>query len=164
MTGTVRRVFGISVAMLGAVLFVGSAWPLAASAAAATPATPLVKVAQNTKLGNLLTDSQGMTLYTYKKDKPNESACAGSCASVWPPFTVTKDMQSATEPGIPGKLGRIQRQDGTNQITYNGMPLYRYTGDQKPGDMNGQGRANAWSVVSTTTSATAGSGAASKGW
>ncbi len=162
MTRTFRPSLGMSLAVLGAALLAGSAWPLAA--AAATPATPTVQLAQNTKLGNVLTDSQGMTLYTYKKDKPGESACLGVCAGVWPPLTVSKGMRPVAASGIPGKLGEIPRQGGTDQVTYNGMPLYRYSGDHKPGDMNGQGFENLWFVVPTTTATAAASGASTTGW
>ncbi len=123
-----------------------------------------MQAAQNTRLGNVLTDSQGMTLYTFKKDKPGESACVGACANLWPPLTVSKGMQPMAASGIPGKLSEIQRQDGTYQVTYNGMPLYRYTGDHKPGEMNGQGYANLWSVASPTTATAAASGGSPKGW
>ncbi len=162
MAGTTRRCFGMSLAMLGALVFCGSALPVSASAA--TSATPTVKVAQNTNLGNILTDSQGMTLYTYKKDTPGQSACAGTCAKSWPPLTVSEGMQPVAASGVPGTLGQIERKDDTYQVTYNKMPLYRYAGDKKPGEMNGQGLFGMWYVVPTTTSHAATTGASSKGW
>lgn len=162
MAGTFRWPFGMSLAVLGTLLFAGSFLPVSGWGAAS--ATPTVKVTQDAKLGNILTDSQGMTLYTFKKDKPGESACADACAKRWPPLTVSEGMQPMAAPGISGKLGEIERKDDTYQVTYNGMPLYRYAGDSKPGDTNGQGLGGAWSVVSTTASHAVTSGASSKSW
>lgn len=162
MAGTFRWPFGMSLAVLGALLFAGSFLPVSALAAAS--ATPTVKVAQDSKLGNILTDSQGMTLYTFKKDHPGESACADACAKRWPPLTAPEGTQAMAAPGIPGKLGEFERKDDTYQVTYNGMPLYRYAADSKPGDTNGQGLGGMWYVISTTASHAATSGASSKSW
>ena len=162
MAGTFRGPLGMGLAVLGTLLFAGSFLPGSASAAAS--ATPTVKAAQDAKLGNILTDSQGMTLYTFKKDKPGESACVDACAKRWPPMTVSEGMQPMAAPGIPGKLGEIERKDDTYQATYNGMPLYRYAGDSRAGDTNGQGLGGNWFVVPTTTSHAAASGASSTSW
>jgi len=162
MAGTFRGPLSMSLAVLGALLFAGSVLPGSASAAAS--ATPTVKVAQDAKLGSILRDSQGMTLYTFKKDKPGESACVDACAKRWPPLAVPEDMQPVAAPGIPGKLGQIERKDDTYQATYNNMPLYRYAGDSKAGDTNGQGLGGNWFVVPTSTSHAATSGASSKSW
>ena len=62
-------------------------------------------------------------------------------------------VQRPPPPGVPGKLGRIARQDGTSQATYNGRPLYRYGKDTKPGDVNGQNVGGTWFVVPTTSTA-----------
>ena len=37
------------------------------------------------------------------------------------------------------KVATTRRSDVTPQVTYDGHPLYRYQGDGKPGDTNGQG-------------------------
>ncbi len=39
-----------------------------------------------TKLGRVLVDSAGHTLYLFRKDKHGTSACNGSCAKFWPPL------------------------------------------------------------------------------
>jgi predicted lipoprotein with Yx(FWY)xxD motif len=162
MAGAFRWPLGMGLVVLGALLFAGSFLPDSASAAAS--ATPTVKVAQDAKLGTILTDSQGMALYTFKKDKPGESAYVDARAKRWPPLAVPEGMQPMAAPGIPGKLGQIERKDDTYQATYNGMPLYRYAGDSKAGDTNGQGLGGNWFVVPTTTSHAATSGASSKSW
>jgi D-xylose transport system substrate-binding protein len=104
-------------------------------------------------LGQILTDDQGMTLYTFKNDKPNESACDAACAETWPPVVV-KDEKAKLE--LPteatGKLGVIERQDGSYQVTYNELPLYRYAQDTKPGEVKGENFKELWHVVSLSAS------------
>jgi predicted lipoprotein with Yx(FWY)xxD motif len=106
----------------------------AATPKAASGAT--VKVA-TTKLGRILTDANGRTLYLFEKDKGAMSSCNGACASIWPPLT------GATRVAGPGlsaaKLGSIKRADGKTEVTYAGHPLYTYAGDSKPGQTSGQG-------------------------
>jgi predicted lipoprotein with Yx(FWY)xxD motif len=106
---------------------------------AATPmaaAGTTVKAA-TTKLGRILTDSNGRTVYLFEKDKGAMSNCSGACATIWPPVT------GATRVAGPGlsaaKLGSIKRSDGKTEVTYAGHPLYTYAGDTKPGDTRGQG-------------------------
>jgi predicted lipoprotein with Yx(FWY)xxD motif len=153
---------GIVLAMVAALAFGVGTWAAAAAAVAST--APNVMVAQNTKLGNILTDNQGMTLYVFKKDKAGESACTGPCVKNWPPLTVAEGMQPVVASAIPGTLSQIERKDDTYQVTYNGMPLYRYAGDSKPGDTNGQGLGGLWFVVQITTHAATASGGSTKGW
>ena len=82
---------------------------------------------------DLLTNSTGLTLYTFAPDKVNKSVCYGDCASYWPP--VPGNMSAG--PGVTGKIGTITRTDGTTQATYNGRPLYTYIGDHGPGTAAG---------------------------
>lgn len=83
----------------------------------------------------VLTNSKGFTLYWFAPDTSTTSNCNGSCASVWPPV---KGPVSAGA-GVTGKLGTIARSDGSTQATYNGHPLYTYTGDTGPGQDHGNG-------------------------
>jgi predicted lipoprotein with Yx(FWY)xxD motif len=91
----------------------------------------------NTGLGNVLVDSQGHTLYLFGKDSGSKSACSGACATNWPPVT------DAGKPTVAGGLKASKvattARSGGQQVTYNGHPLYRFAGDQKPGDTSGQG-------------------------
>jgi predicted lipoprotein with Yx(FWY)xxD motif len=107
---------------------------------ASTPAggSGVVAVAANPKLGKILVDSKGNTLYYFEKDKQNggSSTCSGACASVWPPYTAGGKPQ-AQSGASASKLGTIKRSDGSSEVTYNGWPLYTYVGDKKPGDTNG---------------------------
>ena len=106
------------------------------SSTASSGGSGVVSVANNPKLGSILVDSKGDTLYYFEKDKGGKSACYGACATVWPPYTA-----SGTPKGEKGaqasKLGTSKRSDGTTQVTYAGFPLYTYQGDSKPGDTNG---------------------------
>ena len=66
------------------------------------------------------------------------SSCGGACASVWPPLTSGGTAKAG--PGVTAaKLGVTKRTDGRPELTYGGHPLYTYAGDQKPGDVQGQG-------------------------
>jgi predicted lipoprotein with Yx(FWY)xxD motif len=101
-------------------------------------AAAVVSVASNPKLGKILVDSKGMTLYYFEKDKKGgtSSSCSGACASVWPPVT-TSGAPKGTSGAQASKLGTIKRSDGSTEVTYNGWPLYTYVSDTKPGDAKG---------------------------
>ena len=103
--------------------------------ASGAPAT--VGVA-NSGLGKILVDSQGGTLYLFKKDLGTKSACFDACADAWPPLRANGKPTVGT--GATASLvGTTARADGKPQVTYNGQPLYLYAGDEEPGDTNGQG-------------------------
>ena len=94
--------------------------------------------AANTGLGQILVDSNGRTVYLFKKDNGTKSACSGACADAWPP--VRADGKPTVGAGADAsQVGTTKRSDGKPQVTYNGHPLYLYQGDQKPGDTTGQG-------------------------
>ncbi|MFL5901064.1 MAG: hypothetical protein ACJ75S_07680 [Solirubrobacterales bacterium] len=96
----------------------------------------IVSAAGAPKLGRILVDSKGFTLYDFHKDKGTTSACYEACASVWPPLTTEGAPQSG-EGAMASKLGTTKRKDGTVQVTYAGHPLYTYTADTKPGEAKG---------------------------
>src|ERR1700726_146764 len=81
----------------------------------------------------VLTNAKGFTLYSFAPDTPATSKCYGSCAAYWPPVTGT----AAASPGVPDRVGTIKRTDGSEQLTYNGHPLYTYIGDTAPGQARG---------------------------
>ena len=92
----------------------------------------------DTKLGNVLVDGEGLTLYLFEADKGTASACDGACARAWPPLT-TNGRPIAGSGVSASKLGTAERSDGTTAVTYNGHPLYRFAGDSAPGQTAGQG-------------------------
>jgi len=98
----------------------------------------------------ILVDSEGRTLYLFKKDAGTKSTCFGACADAWPPLRA--NGKPTAEAGANASLlGTTARADGKPQVTYNGQPLYLYAGDEKPGDTNGQGLTTfgaLWGVLS----------------
>ncbi len=95
----------------------------------------------NTKLGMVLADNKGMTLYIFDKDVPGKSNCKGKCATAWPPIMADASAQAT------GKLSIITRGDGSKQWAYGKMPLYGWVKDKKPGDVTGDGVRDVWHVV-----------------
>jgi predicted lipoprotein with Yx(FWY)xxD motif len=102
---------------------------------------------ENTSAGTVLATSHGMTLYYYSKDKPGSgtSACAGGCASVWPPLTGTARAPAGVT--LPGPIGSITRRGGVQQVTVNGFPVYTYAADKSPGQVTGNGVGGKWHVI-----------------
>jgi predicted lipoprotein with Yx(FWY)xxD motif len=87
----------------------------------------------------LVAGSNGLTVYNFTQDKKDsgESACTGACAATWPALTVPAGGTPTAGAGVTGKLATITRDDGTLQVTYNGLPLYFFKNDKAPGDANG---------------------------
>ena len=121
--------------------------------------------AANTSLGQILVDSNGRTLYLFKKDNGTKSACSGACADAWPP--VRADGKPTVGAGADAShVGTTRRSDGKPQVTYNGHPLYLYQGDQKPGDTTGQGSTGfgaAWYALSPAGNEVTGQASSSGG-
>jgi len=118
----------------------------ASSAAGSTTASFTVQAANNAALGEtILVNAQGATLYRYDRDSAGTSNCTGSCATVWPPLATAVGTLTAGS-GVTGTLATISRADGSKQVTYNGMPLYTFEQDAKPGDATGDG-VNSFHVV-----------------
>jgi predicted lipoprotein with Yx(FWY)xxD motif len=124
----------------------GAVAPLATTAAA-TPASSAttgdaaatVKAGESA-LGKVLTDTKGMTLYTYNKDVAGsgQSAVSGGLLAAWPALTLASGTPAGGT-GVAGALALITRGDGTKQVTYMGLPLYYWQADKAPGDVTGQG-------------------------
>jgi predicted lipoprotein with Yx(FWY)xxD motif len=112
------------------------------STAQAAPKTasgqPATVGVANTGLGDVLVNSEGMTLYMFAKDTGTQSTCTGACAQNWPPL-LENGKPRAGSGAIASMLGTTNRSDGGRQVTYNGHPLYLFAGDNGPGDTNGQG-------------------------
>jgi predicted lipoprotein with Yx(FWY)xxD motif len=107
----------------------------ASVAQADSPAPAAAGGLKTAKIGGVtvLTNANGLTLYSFAPDTPAKSNCNGPCAAYWPPVTGTP----AAGPGITGRLGTIRRSDGSTQATYNRHPLYTYIGDTSPGQAKG---------------------------
>jgi predicted lipoprotein with Yx(FWY)xxD motif len=127
-----------------------------AADAKAAPAVSLIVMSVG-KLGAIVTDKDGMTLYRFDKDtaKPSKSNCDGECAAKWPPVIVPDAAAFHLQGVDQAKVGTVTRADGTKQVTVGGWPLYRFSGDTKSCDINGQGFGGVW-FASTATGARAG--------
>jgi predicted lipoprotein with Yx(FWY)xxD motif len=124
----------------------------AAVTASGATSVSLVKAASNSTLGNtVLVDSKGLTLYSLSGERAGMLLCTSApCLKAWPPL-IAKAGSAPT--GSVGSLGTIKRPGGITQVTYKGMPLYTFVGDQKPGDVKGQGikdEGHTWSADTTS--------------
>lgn len=111
---------------------------------------PILMVQSNPTLGNILADSKEMTLYVFTKDTSGTSTCYDQCEAKWPPLIVSPGMALKAGSGVSATLSTTQRTDGSMQLTVNGMPVYYYFKDSKPGDTNGQGVGSVWFVLDAT--------------
>jgi predicted lipoprotein with Yx(FWY)xxD motif len=113
-----------------------------AAAASPSPSAPTtaatIKVATDPKLGKILVDGNGMTVYLFVADKSTSSTCYTSCAQFWPPV-LTSGAPKAGDGAQASLLGTTARTDGTTEVTYAGHPLYYFLKDKNPGDTTGQG-------------------------
>jgi predicted lipoprotein with Yx(FWY)xxD motif len=128
----------------------GTAAP-AAPASTAAPQTTAAPAAEGTtvavasgKLGDILVDGDGRTLYAFTKDQGDKSACTGPCADNWPALTGTATAGTGVQASM---LSSSMQASGDAQVTYGGRPLYYFAGDANPGDVNGQGVGNVWYAV-----------------
>ena len=108
--------------------------PASAAAGAAT-----VEAKPVGSIGMALVAANGMTVYIFTKDVKDsgKSACGTGCIDTWPALTVAAGATPTGGTGVTGKLGTITRDDGTLQVTYNGLPLYFFKNDHAAGDANG---------------------------
>jgi predicted lipoprotein with Yx(FWY)xxD motif len=108
--------------------------------APATPATASVSVADDARLGEILINPDGRTLYYFVPERGGMIVCTGACTNFWPPsVTPTGSASPVAGAGLIGKLGVIARAGGIAQVTYNDWPLYTFSGDKAAGQTNGQG-------------------------
>ena len=105
-----------------------------------------VAAVEHDRLGSMLTDAAGRSLYLLARDRRGVSTCAGLCARVWPPLLTVDDPVAGDGVSVED-LGTVARSDGSRQVTYDGRPLHQFSGDDKPGDANGHGMGDVWFVV-----------------
>ncbi|HKV57746.1 MAG TPA: hypothetical protein VJO32_05670 [Ktedonobacteraceae bacterium] len=122
-----------------------------------------IKTATMTVKGKSITaliNSQGMTLY-YNTSDTTSSVCSGGCASSWPPLVSSTVPSTAAT--LPGTLSLFTDANGS-QVTYNGHPLYTFSGDTAPGQVNGDGIGGVWFVAPTNLAASTNSNSNSNGY
>jgi predicted lipoprotein with Yx(FWY)xxD motif len=146
----------LGVALLAAACSSGSSSSSTPAAASGSGATVITTASSS---GNtFLTNGSGRAIYLWTKDTGSTSACTGACAGAWPPVTTTGT--ATTSGGAKSSdLGTITRSDGSKQVTYDGHPLYYFSGDSGPGTATGQGSdgfgAKWWLVAPTGSDVTA---------
>jgi predicted lipoprotein with Yx(FWY)xxD motif len=94
-----------------------------------------------------LVDADGLTLYVFDNDSPGESACNSGCADTWPPLVLAAGQELQAQPDIAEGFSTFIRGDGATQVAYTGRPLYRFSGDSSPGDVNGDGIGGVWHIA-----------------
>lgn len=132
----------------------------APSAAASKPSSsavaPVVKTASVSSLGGkVLVDAQGLTLYHLSGEQNGKWICtSATCVKAWHPLAAPK---SGAPIGSVASLGTVKRPGGAMQVSFNGMPLYTFVGDTKPGDAKGQGLKDVgvWTAVTPSGASTA---------
>jgi predicted lipoprotein with Yx(FWY)xxD motif len=123
--------------------------PIASASGAGAPLT----IGTGTgSVGTFLTGPNGHTLYTKSGDTATSSTCTGTCATNWPPLTITAGQQVVGGTGVTGTFASLTRADGSIQVTYAGLPLYYWVQDTKAGDVTGNG-VGGFSVAAVSVSA-----------
>ena len=126
----------------------------AESTATTEPASPAAEAgdaaaavqAGDSPLGEILVGDDGMTLYAFTNDVDGVSTCSGACAEAWPAVVVEPGW--AAGPGLDSEVfSTVERDDGSTQLVAGEWPLYLYSGDSAPGELNGQGSNDVWFVV-----------------
>ncbi len=97
----------------------------------------------DTTAGPALAGADGLTLYIQTEEADGTIHCVDACAANWPPLTEAVEAGEADE----ALLGTIERPDGAVQVTYNGFPLYYFTGDVGEGDATGEGLNGVWFIA-----------------
>jgi|1186.fasta_scaffold501000_2 predicted lipoprotein with Yx(FWY)xxD motif len=115
------------------------------SASGGPVATVSLHTAKVKGVGTVLVEEDGITVYLFTNDTGSTSTCTGSCAATWPPL-ITAGQPTAGKGADDGKLGTTTS-DGGEQVTYDGHPLYLYSGDKRTGQANGQGIGGVWFAV-----------------
>jgi predicted lipoprotein with Yx(FWY)xxD motif len=110
-----------------------------------------VSLGHSDTLGDYLVGPNGMTLYMFDPDPLDQTVCYDQCAKNWPPLTVESADGLTADEGIPGELTTIERTDGTLQVAYNGVALYYWIRDEKPGDTTGNYVGKVWWIVPPAT-------------
>jgi predicted lipoprotein with Yx(FWY)xxD motif len=131
---------GLAAVALAASACGGSASPRAGSGNG-NGSVATIKARTLPKLGTVLVNGKGYTLYMFPPDHQDGVTCTGACAGSWPPVTVPKGKTPKTGPKIQQSLiGSVPNPnpEGGQVVTYNDWPLYTYAADTHPGEATGQ--------------------------
>ena len=145
----------------------GSSGTSSAAGGSSSTGSPAAATAGSLKTATIggatvLTDAKGFAVYSFAPDTMTKSDCDGACAAAWPPV---KGPVTAGA-GLTGKLGTIERSDGSAQATFDGHPLYTFAADTAPGQAKGNGlneQGGVWHEITTSGTAPAGSSSSGSG-
>jgi predicted lipoprotein with Yx(FWY)xxD motif len=141
---------GFAIAAVALMAACGGSSSSASASPSPSPTGEKIAVATNAKLGQILVDESGMTVYLFVADTGTSSTCYTACATIWPPVLTTGAPQAGT--GVTASLlGTTTRTDGKVEVTYAGHPLYYFVQDKAAGDTKGQainGFGGLWWVLS----------------
>ena len=147
-----HRMVAAAVVALGGVALAACGGGSSYSGSSHTQAVPVAAAmstavqSRDTSLGTVLVSPSGHTLYALTTDTKGKSTCTGACAQVWPPLAVGNGWTAGT--GLNRSLfSTLVRSDGTRQLVAGQWPLYTFSGDSKPGDVNGEGSGGVWFAV-----------------
>ncbi len=101
----------------------------------------VVTSARKAKVGSVIVDAQGRTLYRFTAEAEGLPVCTGACVKTWSPAL------AGSASSLPEHVATVRRPEGRLQLTYDGHPLYRYAGDRSKADANGEGVGGQWYAV-----------------
>lgn len=164
-SGVISAAAALALAGCGSSSKTATSGPTTTAAGAASPTTAaagsaMVQTKTDAKLGTILADASGKTLYTLTNNG-QAVACTGPCLTAWPAFTVPAGTTPTGDPGVTG-LGVVDGPNGDRQVTSNNLPLYSFSGDKAAGDVNGEGLQSfggVWHVVKVEATSTPSSNA-----
>lgn len=148
--GRVQRPVAAAIVALGAGGIAQAVAGSGPAAAAGRSKTAVVHASMVAKVGDVLVDSAGRTLYVFSKDSAGHSRCTGTCAGVWSPL-LAKGKVTVGHGARRSLIGEIMRPGGQHQVTYDHRPLYTYVADTGSGQAHGQGVigfGGKWSTIS----------------
>lgn len=112
--------------------------------------TSELNAAKVKRMGETVQNEDGFVLYRFDKDKVKPevvSNCNDDCAKIWPPAVINKGEEPKLKGVDAEKVGTVEREDGTLQLTLDNWPLYTYIGDKEPGQWKGQNVGGTWFVI-----------------
>ena len=104
-----------------------------------------IRIRIDDDFGPMLINRSGMTLYFNSTDENLESNCSAECAAEYLPFS----PESLSIGSYIGKnaVSMFTRSDGSSQASYEGKPLYAFSGDKAAGDVNGATEDGVWLIA-----------------
>jgi predicted lipoprotein with Yx(FWY)xxD motif len=132
---------GVLAGTVSAAVLVVNTGALAMPAARTSGQATAVKISTRAvpKLGVVLVNSKGRTLYMFVPDKQTKVTCVRTCAAIWPPAKLQSGAKAvAAGQAKQSLLGSDRNPSGGRVVTYNKWPLYTYVSDSAAGQARGQ--------------------------